>query len=61
MVAAAVAWLCALSDPAAAGKMLYQQCFTALGDTADGFKASLQAGGRLHAAPFRAGMAQSSG
>ena len=48
IAAAALAWLCGLSDPAEAGKMLYQQCFTARGDTADGFKASLQAGGLFY-------------
>ena len=34
-----------LQQPAEAGKILYQQCFTALGDTADGFKAALAKGG----------------
>jgi hypothetical protein len=47
-IAAVLVCVCGLPQPAGAGKMLYQQCFTALGDTADGFKASLQAGGRFY-------------
>jgi hypothetical protein len=50
-IAAVLACLCgfsSFSQPAEAGKMLYQQCFTARGDTADGFKASLQAGGLFY-------------
>src|SRR5262245_42672877 len=34
-----------LQQPAEAGKILYQECFTALGDMADGFKASLEKDG----------------
>ena len=37
-----------LFRPAAAGKTLYQQCVNARGDTTDGFKASLQAGGLFY-------------
>ena len=51
VAAVLLACLCVLfgfSQPALAGKMLYQQCFTARGDTADGFKASLQAGGLFY-------------
>jgi hypothetical protein len=48
IAAVAILWLCGTPDPAEAGKMLYQQCFTARGDTADGFKASLQAGGLFY-------------
>ena len=47
-IAAVLACLCGFSQPAQAGKMLYQQCFTAHGDTVDGFKASLQAGGLFY-------------
>ncbi len=38
-----------LQQPAEAGKILYQQCFTALGDTADGFKAALAKDGLFFA------------
>src|ERR1700732_3236401 len=48
VAAACLLGLCGLLNAAQAGKMLYQQCFTARGDTADGFKASLQAGGLFY-------------
>jgi hypothetical protein len=48
IAAAVFVWACGLPHPALAGKMLYQQCFTARGDTVDGFKASLVAGGLFY-------------
>jgi PEP-CTERM motif len=48
VTATVLIWLVGLIQPAQAGKMLYQQCFTARGDTADGFKASLLAGGLFY-------------
>jgi hypothetical protein len=48
IAAVSILWLCGALEPAEAGKMLYQTCFTARGDTADGFKASLLAGGLFY-------------